>query len=147
MSIDDSVSLHRLWRETLTRLDALAERVNEGCDVLAAKDFAGFVHWSGLADYLERHATKEPLEVDGALLRARARALEVVCGELLSRNSPTSKIHETQLEGINRKLDLIAGHVAKLSPLLSDTAASDLALASPVLQVLEAAESAERLAC
>jgi len=108
-----TLSIHRIWLETSTRLGCYEKRVAEGVDLLPALDFAKFVFWSGIPQLCTLFpCTSEALKADGDALKKRAKALQSLCEETLTGEG-TPRVHETQLEAINRKLDLIAGHVGR----------------------------------
>ncbi len=60
-------------------------------------------------------AKTRPLKVDGAILRWKSEELLRKVQERYQTKNLKPKIDAAQLESINRKLDLIAGYVAKLS--------------------------------
>jgi len=108
-----TLSVYRIWQETSTRLGCYERRVSEGVDLMPALDFARFVFWSGIPDLCEQcHAVTGALKTDGSALRKRAKALQSLCEEMMTGEA-APRIHETQMEAINRKLDLIAGHVGR----------------------------------
>lgn len=137
----DLVNLHWLWRETVNSLDAYAKRVRECKDLLGAADFARFVRSSGLLKLFDAHESLGPFEVSGASVRKKVSDLLFECGERMRSNKTEPLIALSELEAINRKLELIAGHVSKLSPVADLPADSrtteDTGQNVPVLCVIE----------
>jgi hypothetical protein len=133
----DNVQLHWIWRETINRVEVLSRRVAEGKDILAASEFARWLEFSGIVKLLEQNPNPAPLKVDGAFLRWK-------CSDLLERCTAVSKAKDgvvrldlSQLEDVNRKLDIIASHVAKLSPPLMDNTTKVGDAAEPALLVIQ----------
>jgi len=116
LSSDDRVWLHRIWSESIRMLDTYQGRVNERKDLMAALDFARFVQWSGLVRLCKKYACPDVgLRIDGALLAWKAEDLQRAVQDLFrSSGNGQLAIAETQLEAVNRKLDLIAGRLAYL---------------------------------
>jgi hypothetical protein len=113
---DSSTLFARLYRETISRIDWYEARVTEGQDLMAALDFARYVLWSGIVPICKEHACDSgaPLKVDGSFLQYRAEDLQRNVQDRFARDNGKIKIRETQLEALNRKLDLIAGYVSRL---------------------------------
>jgi len=91
-------------------------RVRENKDVMAALDFARYVTWSGIIKVLDANASESPLVVDGALIRWKCEELTRMCQERFRTGQSSPHVEQSELEAINRKLDLIAGHVAQFVP-------------------------------
>ena len=89
-----TAGLHRIYRETMNRLDVLSRRVAEGRDVMAASEFARWLSFSGIIRLCEENACGGDLKVDGALLRWTCEQLIQQC---------------------NERIDLMAGYMSKLS--------------------------------
>jgi hypothetical protein len=110
--------LNRLWRETMTRLTILATRVHEGKFLQEASEFARWLRMSGMFE-LFAGQNKEHLykQVENIIYE---------CGEHWNNRRSEAKATVSEFEAMNHKLDLIAGHVAKLSapaqPSLLDSA-------------------------
>jgi len=112
----DTANLHWLYRETMNRLDLHARRVAEGRDLQAAKEFASYVTFSGLVKLFKAFPQPEPLKVDGYLLEHAAKELTYLVTERYRTNNTQAQIGMTELEKINHKLELIAGHMARAIP-------------------------------
>jgi hypothetical protein len=91
-------------------------RVQEGKGLEAALEFARYVFWSGIIELCEEYPQEHPLKVDGAMMRWKCEELQRKVQDRYRLNDGKPHIERTELEEINRKLDLIAGHVAKFSP-------------------------------
>lgn len=119
MAADTSTSiawLARLWRETSRVLDRYQERVDQGHDLMPALDFARYVLWSGLVPLMKSEGQDGALKIDGSLLEWKAKELqEAVQARFRSERNGKCMLHETQLEALNRKLDLIAGRLAQVT--------------------------------
>ena len=125
MSItSEAVNFAQIYRETIRRLDVLSLRVQEGKDVQGASEFCRWLDFSGIPRLLEANANKETglLKVDGAFLRWRCNELQERCNDYLQRGQADltfsaaylQTMHE-KLESTNRKIDLVAGYLSKLS--------------------------------
>lgn len=111
----DRVQLHVLYRDTKSRLNSFSAAVREGRHLDEAASFARFVIWS-IAPLLIANPQPEPLPCDGNLLRSVAQSLLAEVQERWRTNDEQPKLELSELEAINRKLDLLAGHVARISP-------------------------------
>jgi hypothetical protein len=129
--------LHWLYNETRRQLERYATRAEEQVDVQAAVDFARWVQMSGLIGLFKDHPQPEPWPVDGQALDELVRTIIMDCGDFLKGNTP-GFVRVCQIEAVNRKLDLIAGQMAKLSPPSEETAtAGTTAIAPPALLVIQ----------
>lgn len=135
--IPTTVEMHCMWRETNNRLDVLARRVGEGKDVLAASEFARYLLFSGFLKMFERNPQDFPLKVDGHLLRWKCGDLLDKCARAWKDKNGVVHLDLSQLENVNRKLDIIAAHVSKFSPPLMDKTADVGNTAEPALRVLQ----------
>jgi hypothetical protein len=113
----NEATLHWLWKETMNRLDIYRRRVDEGKDLDAAREFCQYVLWSQLVKLFKEHPAPEPLKVDGALLEWTAQELQRTVQDRWRREDHKPQVHQTKLEAINEKLDLIAGRLAQLDGL------------------------------
>ncbi len=86
-----------------------------GQDLNAAIEFARYVLWSKLDDVLKPHDCDGALKVDSAFLRWKAEELQRNVQECYQLGKGATRTEQTQLEGINRKLDLIAGQLVKMA--------------------------------
>jgi len=139
----DSVKLHCLWRETTNRLDSLARSVREHKSVAEASNFAKWLQFSGVIDLLEQNPQGFPLVVDGKRVREQVRTLLSDCGESFRNGKADPKYAASDIAEINRKLDILAAHVATNlppEPALADTPAVD---GSPALRVIAGGLSVE----
>jgi hypothetical protein len=93
----------------------LYRRVQEGKDLDSANDFVRYVFWSGLIDLFKANANPFPLPIDGALTEWKVKELLHNVQERFRTGDQRPRMEMTELEAINRKLDLIAGHVSKLN--------------------------------
>jgi len=107
------VNLHVMWREFDLRLDSYARKVADNRCLEEALDFARFLQISGTLVFFKHHTRTGGLKIDGALLAWKARELELaVCDKFREGLKPERR--DTVLESILHRLDLIAGHVAKI---------------------------------
>ena len=118
---ESSLNMARLWRETNNRLESLDVAVQEAKQLEEALNFTRFVFWSGLLDLFKANPQPFPLKVDGAFLEWKCKELQQKVQERYRLNDGKPHIEETQLNAINRKLDLIAGHLQKFTPPLTAT--------------------------
>jgi hypothetical protein len=112
---DEQVNIYGLFLHTTAKLKTLRERVREGSDLDAALDFANYVNLVRLDKVLEPHNRKGAFGVDGKLVREMANELLVAVRDQFTSGKFAEKPHTSNLEEINRKLDLIAGHSAQMS--------------------------------
>jgi hypothetical protein len=115
--MSDAVTFYKLGREVSARLDIFQKRVVEGKDVQAAKEFCSFLLWSGLLNMLEEHSRTDyesDLPIDGRLIRFKCEALQDAVNHAFTEGSKTITLELSAMEAINRKLDLLAGHMAKI---------------------------------
>ncbi len=111
-----TVDYHWLYRETVNQLDRYGKAVAQGSALSEALNFTRYLLWSGITKVLEAHARPEPLKVDGAYVRWKAEELQRAVQERFKMNKTAPNVALSELESINHKLDLIAGHISKLSP-------------------------------
>lgn len=114
----DPVAFYKMGREVSSRLEILTKRVNEGKDVQGAKEFCSFLLWSGLLNLLEEHSRTDldsDLPIDGRLIRYKCEALQEAVNHAFTEGSKTITLELSAMEAINRKLDLLAGYVAKFT--------------------------------
>lgn len=131
----ETVLLHRIWRETINRLESLDRAVQESKRLDEALNFSRWVFWSGLCELCEQHSAPAPLKVDGAFLRWKCQDLQGKVQERFRLNDSAPHIEATELESINHKLDLIAGYISKLSPPVDGNATAGNP-AEPALRVI-----------
>ena len=107
------VNLHVMWREFDLRLDGYSRAVADNRCLDEAINFARFLQISGTILFFKHHTRPGELKIDGALLAWKARELELaVCEKFKHGHRPEQR--DTVLESILHRLDLIAGHVAKI---------------------------------
>jgi hypothetical protein len=133
---DSSLNLARIWRETLTRLESLDVAVQEAKRLDEALDFTRFVFWSGLLQLFKENPQPFPLKVDGPFLEWKCKELQSKVQERYRLNDGAPHIEETQLNAINRKLDIIAGHLQKFSPPVMEPTANVVEPVETALRVL-----------
>jgi len=90
----------------------------------SAVQFARYVLWSGLISLFEEYARPEPLKVDGAFIRWLAEELQRECTERYRTNNFSPTFEQAEFQSIHDKLDLIAGHLSRVAPALSNFSAS-----------------------
>jgi len=111
----DQPSYGQIYREAMMWLKRHALNVEQGKDVLAAKDFATFILWSGIPELLKSHPAPYPCEVDGEKLRTEAESLRRACWDRWSRSVNGDELGKPTIAAINHKLELIAGFLAQNS--------------------------------
>lgn len=129
----DKHTLAWLFRETMTKLEVYARRVDEGKDVQAASEFARWVRMSGLVKLFAANPQGEPLAIDAKRVETQIDTILTGCARQWKAGA-VGKVELAAIEAISQKLDLIAGHVAKLSPFVAvahTETASDDALPLP----------------
>jgi len=105
------VEYHWLYKEAINKLASFERRVREGKDVEAAREFCAWLLFSKLDDILKPHDCQGALKVDSGQLRYRAEQLQREVQDAW-RSGKVSHVDASALDGINRKLDLIAAQVA-----------------------------------
>lgn len=110
------MELHKLWSETDRHLESLASLVRECKSVDEASRFSRWLQFSGLLEILERNASVDLLPVDGCGLRRKCKNLIAACGELYRQGKARPGYAQSDIAEINRKLDVIAAHVATVLP-------------------------------
>jgi len=103
---------HTLWAQTMQRLDVLTKRVNECKDIQHASEFARWLRMSGLVTAFEENPQNPPLVVDGAQMRRACEDLLQLCADQW-KGGAVGVIQVSELELLNRKLDLLAKRVAQ----------------------------------
>ena len=106
--------LRWFWQETFNRLSSLNRRVQEGKDLEAAREFCAYLLWSGVLEVFASITPEGISHVDWPHLRWKAEELQREVQERWRSGKNNPNIEVAELEAINRKLDLIAGHVSKL---------------------------------
>lgn len=129
----DTVTIYRLARETSNRIDVLHDRVREGQDLQAAKEFCSYLQWSGIINLIQAFEPEGQLTIDAAHVVWKFKQLESLTHDQFRQPSKVVSLQMSQLQAMNHKLDLIAGHVAKFAPPTIET--SDAVPAS--LRVIE----------
>jgi hypothetical protein len=103
----------RIYREAVNKIDTYSQRVKQGQDAQAALEFGGFILWSGIIPLCREIATDSHPKIDGSHLQWLAEELQRDARERLSFPGKPAKIDATQLEAINRKLDVIAAQIQR----------------------------------
>lgn len=106
---------HWVYKETMQKLDVLTKRVNECKDIQHASEFARWLNFSGLLKMFDDNPQLEPLPVDGAKIRKAVSDLILLCGDQWKRGA-VGVIQVSELELLNRKMDLLAERVAQVAP-------------------------------
>jgi len=131
-----AVNVYKIYNETMNQLSWLDGHVREGKELEQALRFCRYVIWSGIIELCNYHATVEPgLKISGANLHTRAKQLQMDVQDRFRTNNLAPAIEMTELEKLNRKLDLIAGRISQISPPKNDTA--ELGSTSPELHVIQ----------
>jgi hypothetical protein len=112
----DPANLHILWRDSKRRLDDLAQAVREGQRLDEAASFARFVMFS-ICGLLVDHPQPFPLTVDAAMLRGQAEGLLSDIQTRYRAAKTPAAVDLSEVQAIHRKLDLIAGHLARTAPM------------------------------
>ncbi len=118
--------LHILWRENVEELEHYMRLVREGKSLAEARRFAQHVIQSRLCEVLKPFDGSGCLKIDSAFLMWKAEELQRLVQDQW-RTGVSPKLDASTLDAINHKLDLIAGHMAKIQPVASE---------SPALRVL-----------
>jgi hypothetical protein len=127
------VTAYKIYSETMSTLAWLDGHVREGKLLNEALNFCRFVLWCGVIDLCNFHATHEsPLKVSGANLHTRAKQLQSDVQDRFRKNNLRPEIEMSELEKLNRKLDLIAGRLSHISPPKQETELSGV----PVFRVI-----------
>jgi len=121
---------HSMWAQTMHRLDVLRKRVNECKDIQHASEFARWLRMSGLVTAFEDNPQNSPLVVDGAQMRRACEDLLQLCADQWKRGA-VGVIEVSELELLNRKLDLLANRIAG-----NESVATPAELQKPSLRVL-----------
>jgi hypothetical protein len=111
----DNVNLHRVWQETVYRLDILSRRVSEGRDVMAASEFARWIFFSGIIQLCKEHAQDGFLKIDGSLLQWKVEQLIEQCNERFRTNNLDPNFKAEDFRSLHDKLDTMAGYLSRLS--------------------------------
>lgn len=116
-SISSEVYFARVYSESANRIEVLKRRVQEGRDIQAASEFCRWLLFSGLLPLLKLNSNDsgKPFKVDGAHLEWLAEDLLALCNEQAGRNAPQPCLTAGYLQSLHDKIDLVAGHVSKLS--------------------------------
>jgi len=116
--------IHLMWLNTSTQIERYQARVNEGVELMAASEFGRWLRFSGFLKVFERSPQPPPLEVDAKQLKLKLEKLLSDCGEKLQQDRP-GYVPVSALERVNHKLDLIAAHVAGMTPRLAEATQSE----------------------
>jgi len=114
--MDSSIAIYKLARETSNRIEVLHDRVSEGQDLQAAKEFCSYLRWSGIIRLIRSFEPVGQLTIDTAHIEWKFEQLESLTHDQSRQPSKVVSLQLSQLQAMNHKLDLIAGHVAKISP-------------------------------
>jgi len=114
------LQLHKLWRETNNYVERLTSDARECKGVNAASDFVRWLQWTGLLQVLLACESPMPLPVRGADLKLKVKKRNETCNELYQDGKATPRYTESDIAEINRKLDLIAAHVATTLPITNE---------------------------
>jgi len=132
----DTVNLHRVWNETTRFVETIHREVREGKSVMEWSRYGRWLRFSGVLEILEANPQEFPLEVNGKALRALVEDLLSECGEKFRTGKADPTYAQSDIAEINRKLDILARHVATISPPANKTAEVDAAT-TPALRVIE----------
>jgi hypothetical protein len=122
--------LHKLFKSTMGQLEFFKRRVREGVLVEDCQDFARYVRQSGMCAIMELHpplgdtprqtsVLKGLFPYDGNALYRAAEELRLDCcryyeGRTATAEGTAKGADKSDLESIDRKLDLIAGRLSQL---------------------------------
>jgi hypothetical protein len=113
----DAVKLHILYRDTIARLDVLSKGVRECRNLDEAADFARYV-LNSVAPLLKLCPIPDPFPCDGHLVNSLAQTLLSDVQDRWRLHDMEPRLDLSELTAIHRKLDLLAGHVARISPMM-----------------------------
>jgi hypothetical protein len=126
MELPDHIA-HKMYKETLNRLDELARSVREGKHVLEAKDFCSWLQFSGYCMALDLCSnTHKFLPVDGKAVRRKIDDLIYDCGEWLKSGKVIPKYAESDIAEINSKLDQLQKTISEVAAEKEKNAARSL---------------------
>lgn len=128
---------HWFWKQSINRLESLRKRVVEGRDLEQALEFSRYILWCRIDKLLVDYKSDGELKVDMPFLRWKAEELQRQVLALYGAGKVRENGNQSAMEAILHRLDIIAAHVATLSPPLTDTTVSVGNPAEPVLQVLQ----------
>lgn len=124
--------MHVLWSHAMQRVDVLRRRVEKGECLSEALDFCRFLYWSHTVDILREFDNGGSLPVDSELLRSNSAALQRMVQDRYARKDFTPITSDDTLTSIDRKLDLIAAELVRISR----TPAEGVGPAIPALRVV-----------
>ena len=107
--------MHRIWNETLNRLETFRGRVQENRDVMAASEFARWLLFSGLIEFFKVNAQDGFFKVDGCLIESKVETLLSMCNDRFRTNDQEPSFQKTEFESLREKIDRMAGYLARLS--------------------------------
>jgi len=110
------VDVHWLWRECYNRLEAYRAAVRRGEQLGEALNFSRFIQNAHIVAMFERNPQFGHLKVDGRILRHNCQELESDIQEAVKRGTGGPLVEEDyrDLKALNRKVDVLAGHISKL---------------------------------
>lgn len=129
------VDAHWFWKESINRLESLGKRVAEGRDLEQALEFSRFFLWCHIDKLLAQYQSDGELKVDMAFLRWKAEDLQRQVLELYAAGKVPERGNQSAMEGVLKRLDIIAAHVSKLSPPVTETAKAGTV--PPALRVIQ----------
>jgi len=133
--VEKQADAHWMWQESINRLESLRRRVSEGRDLEQALEFARYFLWCRMDKILEPYESDGPLKVDCAFLRWKAEELQRQVQDLWSAGKVVPTGNQSAMETILKRLDIIAAHVSKLSPPVTE--AATVGTAPPALHVIQ----------
>jgi hypothetical protein len=107
------VNLQTISAETLRYLGTLARGVHENKNVTEAANFLRWLQFSGVLELLERYAMPGQ---DFRSLRGKVSELILECGERFRGGHQEANYSQSDIEAINRKLDVLLSQAARPSP-------------------------------
>lgn len=122
-------NLHGIYREAMRVLNDLRDRVLEGLNLDEALHFANFIEWSRLCELLKPFDRDGLLTVDSHALLARAKEVQHLVRDTYVKQGKEEwfpRHDESQLQGINRRLDILAAQVSTLTDLMLSPVAAEL---------------------
>ena len=107
----DPVQVYKLYRETESEVASLERCVREGKELDCALAFCRYVFWSGIVEILKAHQDVSVVKIDPYRLGGRVNELQSSVQEWYASNKKQPTVVLSEIEGISRKLDLIAGRL------------------------------------
>jgi len=112
----DNVTLHWLWKETISKLESLARAVHDGRAVDEASSFSRWLNFSGLIKIFDAYPQPAPLTVDGGAVQRLVDQVIASCGQVYRGGKMPVNPSTSRIDELNEKVDRILSHIAKPIP-------------------------------